>query len=251
MRFSANLGFLWQELALPQAIAAAKHAGFDAVECHWPFDVAPDLVNSALAKAEFSMLALNTKRGAAGAMGLAAVPHHELGAKTHIDEAIDYGAAIGVANVHVMAGNAEGAEAERCFIRSLRYACEQAGPKRTILIEPLNHYDAPDYFLSTTKHALRVIDAVAAPNLKLMFDCYHVQIMEGDVCRRFSKLLPHIGHVQIAAVPDRGAPDHGELNYEYVLKHMLDGGYMGFIGAEYRVSGATENSLAWLKQFQK
>jgi 2-dehydrotetronate isomerase len=247
MQFSANLGFLWADLPLPQGIRAAKAAGFAAVECHWPYDVPAETVSQALTETGLAMVGINTRRGEAGAFGLAAVPGRWENAKAHIDEALAYAAAIDASNVHVMAGKAAGPEAEHCFVSALNYACQNAGPRQTILIEPLNQYDAPDYFLSSTNHAMRLIDAVASPKLKLMFDCYHVQITEGDVCRRFSKLLPHIGHVQIAAVPDRGPPDHGELDYAYVLQHIKNSGYAGVIGAEYRPTGETAASLGWLR----
>lgn len=253
MKFSANLGFLWTELPLPEAIRAAKIAGFDAVECHWPYDVPPSAVTEALQDTGLRMLGLNTRRGdvAAGENGLAALPGRTEDARAAIDEAIAYAVAIGAANVHVMAGFADGPEAGSCFDDALRYACQQAAPHGiTVLIEPLNHYDALGYFLSTTGQAAEIIARVGADNLRLMFDCYHVQLMEGDVTNRLHRLQPIIGHIQFASVPDRAAPDHGELNYAHVFKVIKGMGYDMPLGAEYRPGGATEASLGWLADWR-
>lgn len=245
MRFSANLGFLWTELPLPQAIRAAARAGFDAVECHWPYDTPPEAVAAALAETGLPLLGLNTRRGGPGENGLSALPGCAAEARAEIDRAIAYARATGCGAVHVMAGRAEGAMAEAAFLASLDHAC-RAAPELTILIEPLNRHDAPGYFLSGSDQAARLIARAGHDNLKLMFDCYHIQIMEGDLSRRLQALLPIIGHVQLAAVPDRGAPDHGELDYRHICGLLRDLGWQRPLGAEYRPGGATEASLGWL-----
>ena len=249
MKFSANLGFLWTELSLPDAIRAAKAHGFDAVECHWPYDTAATDVAQALSETGLPMLGLNTRRGnvAAGDNGLAAIPGRTAEARDAVLEALEYGQAIGAGAVHVMAGRAAGAEAGETFVETLRFACAQAADRRmTILIEPLNRHDAPGYFLRTTDQAVSIMDRVGASNLRLMFDCYHVGRTEGDVLYRLGALLPRIGHVQFAAVPDRGAPDHGELHYPTVFAALNRLGFEAPLGAEYRPGGSTEATLGWL-----
>lgn len=253
MKLSANLGFLWADLPLTEAIEAAAKAGFDAVECHWPYDVPAKEVAATLSATGLPMLGLNTRRGdvSAGDNGLAALPGREKEARDAIREAVDYASAVGAQNLHVMAGFAQGEAANDTFVKNLGFACElaaQAGV--TILIEPLNHYDAPGYFLTTTSQAVAVMDELVAANLKLMFDCYHVQLMEGDVLNRFRHLQPQIGHVQFAAVPDRGAPDHGELNIAWLLNAFKALGYDAPFGAEYKPVGQTEDSLGWLAGFK-
>ena len=250
MQFSANLGFLWAELKLPDAIRAAKAAGFDAVECHWPYDIDPAHVKAALSETRLPMLGINTSRGdvAAGDNGLSALPDRIPEARAAIDQAVAYGEAIGARNIHVMAGFATGAEAHRTFVSNLQYACGLAGSKDiSILIEPLNRYDAPGYFLQTTDQATIIIAEVGVPNLKLMFDCYHVQLMEGDLTHKLTHLQNHIGHIQFASVPDRGAPDHGEVNFDYIFDVIKRLGYSKPLGAEYKPQGPTNLSLNWLK----
>ncbi|MEM1072819.1 MAG: TIM barrel protein [Pseudomonadota bacterium] len=252
MRFSANLGFLWADRTLPGAIRAAKAAGFDAVECHWPYDVAADDVQAALEETGLRMLGLNTRRGDVdnGENGLSAMPGREKEARAAIDEALDYAECIDAPNIHVMAGFASGANAQSCFESALRYACEQAARlDKTILIEPLNSYDAPGYFLKTTAQAEDIIARVGASNLKLMFDCYHVQLMEGDVTQKLERLLPLIGHVQIARVPDRGPPDAGELFYPHVIKTLARIGWDAPIGAEYKSTAPTDQTLGWMVEY--
>ncbi|WP_137134062.1 TIM barrel protein [Rhizobium sp. FKY42] len=254
IRFSANLGFLWQELTLPDAIRAAKSAGFDAVECHWPYNESVDRLKTALDETGLPMLGLNTVRGKveAGENGLTALPGRELEAQTAIRQALDYSVALDVPNIHVMAGKASGEMAHATYVANLTIACELAAAQgKTILIEPLNSRDAPDYFLSTTAQAVSVIEEVGHANLKIMFDCYHVQIMEGDLCRRFERLMPHIGHVQIAAVPDRGEPDSGEIDYPYVLSRLAFLGWDHPVGAEYRPRATTDAGLGWMSKFER
>ncbi len=250
-RFSANLGFLWTELALPQAIHAAADAGFDTVECHWPYDTPVAEIAAALNATGLPMLGLNTARGNPGENGLSALPGRETEARAAIDQALDYAKALKAQNVHVMAGFAHGAEAQATFIANLRHACEAARPLGiTILIEPLNTRDAPGYFLHHADHAAQIIETAGQPNLKLMFDCYHLQIMDGDLTRRLTNLLPIIGHVQIASVPDRAEPDRGELSYDHLLSHLESLGYDRAIGAEYKPADTTQAGLGWLAKYR-
>ena len=248
-RFSANLGFLWNDRPLAYAIHAAKAAGFDAVECHWPYDQDINAVKAALLATGLSMLGLNTVRGnvAAGENGLAALVGRKEEARAAIDRALACADALDAGAVHVMAGFAAGQEAEACFIGNLRYAAKAAqAAGRTILIEPLNGYDAPGYFLDHSDQARRIIEAVGAPNLKLMFDCYHIQIIEGDLTRRITANLDIIGHVQFAGVPHRSRPDEGEISYRHVFAHLADLGYTAPLGAEYKPDdGDTDASLGW------
>lgn len=249
MKFSANLGFLWAELPLPEAIRAAKAAGFDAVEFHWPYDVPRDDVKAALTDTGLPLLGLNTRRGNVerGEIGMAAIPGREAEARAAIDEAIAWGAALGAQNLHVMAGFAEGTAAAQMFRKNLRYACSVAAKHNmTILIEPLNAYDAPGYFLKTTTQAQTIIETLDLPNLKLMFDCYHVQLTEGDLTLRLSDLMRIIGHIQFAGVPDRGSPDQGEVNYGHIFRHLDRLGYDRPLGAEYKPNGDTNDTLGWL-----
>lgn len=249
-RFSANLGFLWNELALPDAIRAAKAAGFDAVECHWPFETPPYEIKTALADTEMKMLGLNTLRGDLN--GLSAVPNREDEARDYVDQALSYANEIDCFSVHVMAGfTDQSADAERVFVQNLRYACDKAQLNQTtILIEPLNHFDAPNYHLNSIDGALRTIDAVERDNLKIMFDCYHIQIMQGDLRRRLASCIEHIGHIQFAGVPDRSEPVTGEVNYPWLLREIEDMGWDRPFGAEYKPKTTTQAGLDWMKDYR-
>lgn len=250
MKFSANLGFLWNDLTLPDAIRAAKAAGFDAVECHWPYSFPAEEVREALTETGLPMLGLNTVRGdlATGENGLSALPGREEEALAAIDQAIAYAKDVDAANIHVMAGFANGAKPRECFINNLIYACARAAEcGKSVLIEPLNKYDAPGYFLSKAEQAAEIIETVGADNLRLMFDCYHVQLMEGDITNKLKTLLTIIGHIQFARVPDRGPPDGGELNYAHVFEVIGNLGWDTPLGAEYKSSLPTIETLGWMK----
>ncbi|MEO0636499.1 MAG: TIM barrel protein [Pseudomonadota bacterium] len=249
MSLSANLGFLWTDLSLPDAIHAAADVGFDAVECHWPYAVPSREVAAALSETGLPMLGLNTPRGNvdAGENGLSALAGREVEARDAIDQALHYADAIGAQAVHVMAGFAEGNEAQRTFEANLRYACDKAESMgTTILIEPLNPNDAPGYFLKTTEQARDIIETIGSDALRLMFDCYHVGRTEGDVTTRLERLLPIIGHIQIASVPDRGPPDEGELSYAKIFDKLIGLGWNRPVGAEYKPQQPTPETLGWM-----
>ncbi|MBA3519669.1 MAG: TIM barrel protein [Rhizobiales bacterium] len=252
LRFSANLGFLWTDLPLLDGIRSAAAAGFDAVEFHFPYDVPAEAVRQALGEAGLPATGLNTRRGdtQAGDFGLAALPGRESEARAAIDEAIGYARAIGADYVHVMAGKPGGdarEAARRAYLDALDHAAALAEAGGiTIVIEPLNQRDAPGYFLNANVQAADIIAELGRENLKLLFDCYHAQVSEGDLTRQIEKLLPIIGHIQIAAVPSRAEPDEGEVAYERLLKTIEAMGYAGFIGAEYRPRGHVEDGLDWL-----
>jgi 2-dehydrotetronate isomerase len=256
LRFSANLGFLWKDLPLLDAVRRAKAAGFDAVEFHRPYDVPADVMRAALAEVGLPAVSLNTRSGdaAVGEFGLAALPGRGAEARTAIDEALAYAEAIDASAIHVIAGkiDPQSKEARRVYLESLDYAAtEAAGKGRIIVIEPLNRRDVPGYILHSIEDAAEIVREVGSDSLKVMFDCYHVQIEHGDLIRRFERLLPVIGHVQVAAVPSRREPDEGEIAYERLLNAMEDIGYRGFIGAEYNPRNGVEEGLGWLASFKK
>ena len=247
--FSANLGFLWADLRLPSAIRAAKAAGFDAVECHWPYATPTTEITAALRDTGLEMLGLNTPKsaGSIDQFGLCARPGQDAHARAVIDQSLDFANEIGARCLHVMAGIASGPAAQESFCAALTYACQQAKQNGvTILIEPLNRYDVPGYFLNSLAQAEEIITSVNQPNLKLMFDCYHVGRTEGDVLTQLQAWLPLIGHIQFASIPNRQSPDQGSLNYKQVFAAIESLGWTRTLGAEYHPGGATENSLDWM-----
>jgi 2-dehydrotetronate isomerase len=251
-RFSANLGFLFSDRPELERVAAAAAAGFKAVEMHWPYQVPAAEMRAALAQSGVAMLGLNTPVGnaAAGDFGLGALAGRESEFQQAVDQAVSYGAAIGASAVHCMAGVVapeDFAAAERTFVENLRAAADKAaGASMTVLIEPINHRDKPNYFLHRIEQAASIIEKIGRSNVRVMFDCYHTQIMQGDLTRRLEAYLPIIGHVQLAAVPSRAEPDEGEVDYREICRSLDRIGYDGWVGAEYKPRGRTEDGLAWL-----
>jgi 2-dehydrotetronate isomerase len=252
LRFSANLGFLWPDRPLPERIAAAGRAGFRAVELHFPYDTPASETKAACAAAGVTLLGINTNIDPrpGGHLGLAAVPGREADFAALVDQSIAYQVAAGGTAIHVMAGlvpDAERANGTETLVKNLALAAEKAAPHGlTLLLEPLNPNDNPGYFYSAVEPIVAVIERVAAPNLKLMFDAYHVGRAEGDVSRRLREFWAHVGHVQIAAVPSRAEPDEGELNFPAIFAVLEELGYAGWIGAEYRPRGDTGAGLIWV-----
>ena len=149
--------------------------------------------------------------------------------------------------MHVRAGFAQGAAADAAFEANLNFACDMAAAQgATVLIEPLNRYDAPGYFLRDADQAAAIIARLGRDNLRLMFDCYHLQIMQGDLTRLLTRMAPITGHIQFAGVPDRGPPDRGEVNYRHIFDHIDAMGWDRPLGAEYKPGGPTGASLGWM-----
>jgi len=250
IRFSANLGLLWNELELPSAIQAAADAGFDAVECHWPYEFESSVVKQALDKSQLPMLGINTVPGdfVRGERGLLALSDRTVEARAAINQAVAYAEKIDCPRIHAMAGIASGDVAHQCYVDNLEYAVEVAERKNiVILIEPLNTFDNPGYFLTSTSQAVKIIDDIGSESLKMMFDCYHIGRMEGQVVKKLSALLPYIGHIQFASVPDRSEPDTGEVDYSVIFSTLDELGYTQPLGAEYRPAGMTTEGLGWMK----
>ena len=254
MKFSANLGFLWQQLSLCDAIVVAHKAGFDAVECHWPYEVSSQDVRAVLVDTGLAMVSINTSPGNLGKddFGLSALPGRQTEAQLAIDRAIDYANKIQCPYIHVMAGKTDVTnEAQLTFSQNLTYACEQAQKNGIIiLIEPINHYDVPNYYLTTLEQATQTLNRVGWPNLKILFDCYHMSKMQVDIVTSFEIHKKDIAHIQIASIPDRAEPDTGSLDYKSLLNEIHQIGYKGYVGAEYRPRTTTAEGLDWLKSFK-
>lgn len=249
VKISANLGFLWTELPLPQRIERAAAAGFAAVEVHFPYDHDAQEIAALLRHHELHLVGLNTGPGGPDDFGVAAVPGREVEAIELIDQAIDYAATCDASYVSVIAGRVSGDEADQTFRQNLGYACAQAvAHGLNIVIEPLSVGAVPGYFLNTVEQAVSIIDAVNASNLRLMIDCFHTQTDQGELAERIRRYASLLGHVQIASVPDRAEPDTGEIDYSTVLSLLDEIGYQGWVGAEYHPKNGVEGGLGWLRE---
>src|SRR6266705_75256 len=254
-RFAANLAYLFTEYPALERFAAAAAEGFPAVELQFPYDQAPSAVKAELARHHLTMLGINTPPGNmhVGEFGLAAVPGREQDFGSLFRQALDYITAVGGRQIHVLAGRVPPEQrpaAARVFIANLERAADLAAEKAiTLLIEPINPRDRPDYFLTRAEHAAAIIGAVGRPNVRIQFDFYHAQIVGGDLIRRFEKHLALVGHVQIAAVPSRHEPDEGEVNYSEIFAMLDRLGYGRWVGCEYRPRARTEDGLGWARAY--
>jgi hydroxypyruvate isomerase len=250
-RFAANLGYLFTERGLIERIGAARAAGFRAIELQFPYDVPASVLKAEIDKHQLTVLGINTPPGERqGEFGLAAIPGRERDWQVLFDRALKYITAVGGSAIHCLAGKVAPEQrpaAERVFIANLMRAADRAADHNiTLLIEPINPRDRPGYYLNHVEHAADIIARVGRPNVRMQFDFYHVQIVGGDLVRRFEKHLPVIGHLQCAAVPSRHEPDEGEIHYPALFEVIDRSGYGGWIGAEYRPrSGRTEPGLGW------
>jgi hydroxypyruvate isomerase len=217
------------------------------VECHWPYDQPLDDVRVALAQTGLPLLNINTSKGADDTFGLSAIPGRESAARRAIDEALSWAEKAGAQTVHVMAGISDDPQSMAVFEANLRYGAARAQMRDlTLLIEPINQHDVPGYALSSFDDAMALIGAVGAHNVRLMYDVYHAGRMGLDPVATLKRCQPVIRHVQIASVPDRGAPDHGDVDFDTIYAALEAHDYAGHIGAEYKPVGNTDDSLNWL-----
>jgi hydroxypyruvate isomerase len=254
LRFAANLSMMYNEHAFLDRFSAAAKDGFSGVEYLFPYDFPAEDIRARLNGHGLTQALFNAPPGdwAAGDRGMASLPGREDEFRRSIDTALQYASAIGCQSVHVMAGllqpGQERARHRALYLDNLSYAAHQAEAVGvTLLIEPINTRNMPGYLLNRQDEAQAICAEIGADNLKVQFDCYHCQIVEGDVAVKLKRDMAGIGHIQIAAVPDRHEPDDGELNYPYLLKRISQLGYQGWIGCEYIPAGATSAGLGWLK----
>ncbi|MFL9874481.1 2-oxo-tetronate isomerase [Paraburkholderia megapolitana] len=256
LRFAANLTMMYTEHAFLDRFAAAAKDGFKAVEYLFPYDFPAAELKTRLDENGLTQALFNAPPGdwAGGERGIASLPGREDEFRRGIDTALGYARVLGNRRLHVMAGLiAAGESRERhreVYLQNLAYAANVAQAEGiTIVIEPINTRDFPGFFLNRQDDAQSVCAAVGAPNLKVQFDCYHCQIVEGDLAVKLKRDIAGIGHIQIAGVPERHEPDTGELNYPYLLDLIDSLGYDGYIGCEYRPRAGTSAGLGWLKPY--
>jgi len=253
-KFAANLSTLFTELPFLDRFAAAKAAGFRAVEFQAPYEFPAAAIAECLEAAGLALVLFNAPMGdaKAGERGLAAQPGREADFAASIETALSYAWALRCKQIHVLAGLAAGERAaqEAVYVANLQKAADRAVEAGvTLLIEPLNARDNPGYFLSTTSAAMTVLDRVNRNNVALQFDLYHCQISEGDLARHAETLFGRYAHVQIANVPGRHEPDQGEINFPYLFDLLDALGYPGWIGCEYRPKAGTVPGLGWARRW--
>lgn len=255
-RFAANLSMMYNEHAFLDRFAAAAADGFRAVEYLFPYEHAAAELRARLDANGLAQALFNAPPGdwAAGERGLAALPGREADFRDAIGRALEYAGVIGNDRVHVMAGlvpaGADRARHRAAYLENVAFAARAAAAQGvTIVLEPINTRDMPGYFLNRQDDAQAICKEIGAANLKVQFDCYHCQIVEGDIAMKLRRDMPGIGHIQIAGVPDRHEPDLGELNYPYLFEVIDELGYEGWIGCEYRPRAGTSAGLGWLKPY--
>ena len=255
-RFAANLTFLFNEVPFLDRFSEAAQAGFRAVEFAFGYEFQVRDIAAHVAEHKLDVILINAPPGDwnAGDRGLASLSGREHEFAASVVTGLRYAQALRCPRLHVMAGilpegadEAERARRLRTYKRNLRFACQEAAEQNvTVLIEPINPRDVPNYLLTTQAEAHAIREEIAMANLKVQMDLYHAQVVEGDLTTKIRRWLPQIGHFQIAGVPSRNEPNVGEVNYEYLFKLLDELKYDGWIGCEYRPAVTTAAGLSWL-----
>ncbi len=253
IRYAANLTLLFNETPFLERFGRAAAAGFRAVEFLFAHNVEQDGVERELRRHGLELVLFDPEAGdfAAGDRGYLCDPARRNHLQKTIDDAIATAKRFGCRRLNVLAGNrVEGCSDDamrRTVVENLKAAAPRArAAGMTLLIEALNTWESPRYFLDRSRLGLEIVREVNEPNVRFQYDAYHMQRMEGQLIETLTKNLQWIGHVQIADVPGRHEPGTGEVNYPNLLAALEAAGYDGYVGLEYRPSGKTEDSLAWL-----
>jgi hydroxypyruvate isomerase len=244
---------LFNEVPFLERFAAAAASGFEAVEFLFPYDYEKSTLSELLKKHGLAIALHNLPAGdwARGERGIACHPDRVEEFRQGVPRAIAYAKALGCPKINCLAGilptgvNAEAAR--QTLVANLRHAAPQLGDAGLeLLLEPVNSRDIPGFFIDRTDKGLDVIAEVGASNLKLQYDIYHAQVMEGDIARTIEREFQRIGHIQLADNPGRNEPGTGEINFPYLFRRIDELGYRGWIGCEYKPRASTKAGLGWM-----
>ena len=253
-KFAANLSMLFNEVDFLDRFKAAADAGFEGVEYLFPYAFEKDALVEQLQKHGLTQVLHNLPAGnwEAGERGIACHPDRVGEFQEGVGRAIDYGTALGCKQINCLAGIAPDGVADdmlrATFVSNLRFAAprlKEAGMR--MLIEPINTYDIPGFYLNRTDQAIGILDEVGSDNLFVQYDIYHAQRMEGELAKTIEKYLPRIAHIQLADNPGRHEPGTGEINYAWLFRFIDKTGYDGWIGCEYKPAAETRAGLGWIK----
>ncbi len=257
-KFAANLTMLFNEVPFLERFAAARAAGFEAVEYLFPYAYDKNELAGLLKTHGLQQILHNLPAGNwdGGERGIACHPDRVEEFRAGVDKAIEYATALGCPQVNCLAGKVPAGvtreQAHATFVANLKFAADKlkkAGLK--LLIEPINSYDIPGFFLNYTAQAAAILDEVGSDNLYIQYDLYHAQRMEGELAATVQKHLARIAHVQLADNPGRNEPGTGEMNYPFLFRHLDAIGYTGWIGCEYNPKTTTIEGLGWIKTLTK
>jgi hydroxypyruvate isomerase len=252
-KLAANLSMLFPQLDFLERFAAARRAGFRYVEYQFPYAGAAADIAAAVRDAGVDVVLHNLPAGdaAKGERGIACLPGREAEFRDGVERAIAYAAAVRCPRLNCLAGLAAADEVHfRTLVANVRYAARRLGEVGIqLVIEAINARSVPGFFLSGSQQAMDVLNAAGEGNAFLQYDVFHMQIMEGDLAATIERLLARIGHIQIADVPGRHEPGTGEINFDFLLRHLDRIGYSGWVGCEYNPRGDTLEGLTWAKPY--
>ena len=253
-RFAANLTMLFNEHPFLDRFEHAAKAGFKAVEFLFPYAWPAQEIKARLDANSLQLVLHNLPAGEwdAGERGIACHPDRVDEFRRGVVRAIEYAKVLGVEQLNCLAGKAPAGVADevlrKTLVDNLRFAAAElqaAGLK--LLIEPINTFDIPGFYLHGTAQALSILDEVGAANAFVQYDIYHMQRMEGELAATMQKHLARIGHIQLADNPGRNEPGSGEIHYPFLFAHLDRIGYRGWIGCEYKPAATTAGGLGWLR----
>lgn len=251
-QFAANLSLMFTEVDFLDRFDAARGHGFEAVEFLFPYAWPAHAIAERLARHSLTLALHNLPAGdwAAGERGIACDPGRVAEFEASVALALDYARVLGVPQLHCLAGIVPAklthAQARATYIANLRFAAGRLHEHGLrLLIEPINTFDMPGYFLTGSEQAAQIIAEVDAPNLFLQYDIYHMARMGEDLQAGITRHLPRIAHMQLADTPGRHEPGTGQIDFRALFRHIDQLGYQGWIGCEYHPQAGSAAGLGW------
>jgi len=257
-KFNANLTMLFTDVDFLDRFERAAKAGFKGVEFLFPYQWEKEEIAEKLAKYGLEMVLHNLPVGnfASGERGIACLPGREGEFQEGVGQALEYAKTLRCPRLNCLVGltpkDVPAQKVRQTLVDNLRFAATTLEKEGILLlVEALNKFDFPGFYLASTQDVLQLFDEVNQPNLRIQYDIYHMQAMEGSITKTIQDNINRIAHIQLADNPGRHEPGTGEINFPNLFRFIDEAGYTGWIGCEYKPTGVTEDSLGWVKPYLK
>lgn len=255
-KFAANLSMLYADSPVLERFARASDSGFRFVEYQFPYERDAGEFAAALERHGLGLALFNLPAGnwTAGERGIACMPDRVEEFRAGVGQAVAVAKTLQCRRLNCLVGKRDACHAvetqRKTMVENLRFAGEAlAREGMTLMVEALNHFDFPGFFLTCSQAAFEVLDEVGLPNVQFQYDVYHLQRVEGELAGTIQRNLSRIGHIQIADNPGRHQPGTGEINYRFLLAFLDRIGYQGYVALEYNPEGKTEDTLGWIREY--
>ena len=255
-KINSNLFFMFQEYEMLDRYDAAAKSGFKGVEIQYPYEAPIEAIQERLERNGLKHVIINLQGDDpdTGRDNIPLRPDRKDLFKERLAKTVEYAKGLDCIGVNTWIGTKEpelsDEEMWETLVENQRLAAEELGKVGIkALLEAINTVDKPGFFIHNTTQAKKLMESIKHPNIGILYDAYHMQIMEGNLASTIKDNLPNIWHIQIGDNPGRHEPGTGEINYDFLLPYLDEIGYTGWVGCEYKPAGRTEDGLGWMRKY--